>query len=68
MSLIQNDDAWAALAKYKYLADKVKDLKRQAWKDFPGDNSVEISIGEAEEELAKLKVWIEMTYETKRMD
>lgn len=64
----KSNDAWTAWTKYKYLEDKIKDLKRQAWQDFPGDMSVEVSLGEAEEELARLKAWIEMTYQTKRID
>lgn len=62
------DDAWVALTKYKFLLDKVNELKRRVWSELPPEVDVGSSIQEAEEELLKLKAWIELHYEMKKMD
>lgn len=62
------NDAWIALTKYKMLSDKVNELKRRAWSDLPDEIDIDESINEAERELMKLKAWIEMHYEMKKLD
>ncbi|MFC1749926.1 hypothetical protein ACFL2V_14090 [Pseudomonadota bacterium] len=62
------NDAWVALTKYKLLSEKVNALKKQAFSELPAEIDVEESIRDAEEELMKLKAWIDMHYEMKRAD
>lgn len=62
------DEAWAALNRYKYLADKVEELKRKIWQELPDEAAMQESLRDAEQELAMLKGWIEMHYEVKRLD
>lgn len=62
------NEAWEAWAQYKMLADKINELKMQVWRDLPVNEEIEISIAEAEDELAKLKAWIEINFETQKLD
>ncbi len=62
------DDLWAALTRYKMLEDKINDLKRQAWMNFPPTDDIDEMFAEAEEEMAQLKVWIDTNFEVKKVD
>ena len=62
------EDAWAALTRYKFLEDKVKELRRKAWMNLPPMQDIEVALDEAESELAQLRAWIEVNYDTKRFD
>lgn len=64
----QQYNTWAILTKYKMLVDKVNDLRTKAWLDLPPSEDVEMALKEAEEELAKLKAWIEINFETQKWD
>ncbi len=62
------DEAWEALARYKFLAEQLKDLKRELWMDLFWCEEAELSLSEAEEELDRLKLYINMNYEVRRVD
>jgi hypothetical protein len=62
------NDAWSALTKYKLLSDRVKALKTEVWLKLPPNLDADVYINELEEELQELKVWIDLHFDTKRMD
>jgi len=62
------EEAWEALARYKFLAEQLKELKRELWMDLFWCEEAELSLSEAEEELDKLKLYINMNYEVRRVD
>lgn len=62
------DDTWEMLLKYKALEDRIKDLRTQAWVSLAPSDDIENLLLEAEDELEKLKAWIELNYEAKRVD
>lgn len=64
----QKHNTWSVLTKYKMLSDKVSELRTKAWLDLPSNEDIQDSLHEAEEELSKLKTWIEMNFEVKRAD
>ena len=59
---------WLVLTKYKILSDRVNELKTKAWAELPPSEEIEESISEAEEELSKLKAWIDLNFEAKKLD
>lgn len=61
-------DTWIALAKYKMLSDRVNELKMRAWLELPPSEDIQVALEEAEAELEKFKVWIDLNYETKKLD
>lgn len=59
---------WLVLTKYKMLSDRVNELKTKAWAELPPSDEIEESIMEAEAELSRLKAWIDLNFEAKKMD
>ena len=64
----QHHNTWTILTKYKMLVDKVNELKTKAWVELPESEDVNIALQEAEDELTKLKAWIDVNFETKKLD
>lgn len=62
------DDAWQALTRYKMLEERVVELRTRAWMNFPPTADIDEALDEAEEELANLKAWIELNFETMKAD
>jgi len=65
---VDMDDAWSALTRYKLLVEKVNELKKEVWRELPAEVDAVTSLQDAEEELGKLRAWIEINYEVKRWD
>ena len=69
--MILTDDkhnTWLVLTKYKMLSDRVNDLRTKAWLELPPTDDVQTSLDEAEQELNKLKAWIDLNFEMKKLD
>lgn len=61
------DEAWQAKVRYKLLEDKLTELKKNAWANFPADDDIFKTLGGAERELESLKAWIEINFQDYQM-
>lgn len=62
------DKTWEVLTRYKLLEERVNSLRSQANQGFPMSGDVNRLLYEAEAELKKLKVWIDINYKAKKWD
>lgn len=62
------NDTWAVLTQYKFLEEKIEELREEAAAFFPPSQDIEESLQEAELELEKLKMWINTNFPTHKAD
>ena len=62
------DDTWSVLSRYKMLEDKINELRAQAILTLPPSDDINEALLEADEELKRLRSWIELNFELKKVD
>lgn len=66
--MLQSNENWDALIKYKRLNDRLNELKLRAWLDLPPSQDIQLAIEEAEIELEKYKAWIDFNFKQNKAD